>query len=103
VLGGIVSIVGIGTLALFSGLITVGFLDQLKTRREQPQSQRAIGEQDSEAVLSFDGVVVPGPLNGICPRCGYGPLELEAARHKRTTARTEGHKDIHTDDGIVDH
>ena len=34
-LGGLVSIVGIGTLALFSGVITVGFLEQLKTRREQ--------------------------------------------------------------------
>jgi len=30
VLGGLVAIVGIGTLALFSGLITVGFLDQLR-------------------------------------------------------------------------
>jgi voltage-gated potassium channel len=35
VLGGVVAIVGIGTLALFSGLITVGFLDQLRLRREQ--------------------------------------------------------------------
>jgi hypothetical protein len=34
-LGGAISIVGIGTLALFSGLITVGFLDQLKTHRER--------------------------------------------------------------------
>jgi voltage-gated potassium channel len=34
-LGGLVSIIGIGTLALFSGVITVGFLEQLKTRREQ--------------------------------------------------------------------
>jgi voltage-gated potassium channel len=35
IVGGVVSIVGIGTLALFSGLITVGFLDQLKIYREQ--------------------------------------------------------------------
>ncbi len=35
VLGGMVSIIGIGTLALFSGLITIGFLDQLRLRREQ--------------------------------------------------------------------
>jgi voltage-gated potassium channel len=34
-LGGLVSIIGIGTLALFSGVITVGFLDQLRIRREQ--------------------------------------------------------------------
>jgi voltage-gated potassium channel len=35
IVGGAVSIIGIGTLALFSGLITVGFLDQLKIYREQ--------------------------------------------------------------------
>ena len=35
ILGGLVSIVGIGTLALFSGVITIGFLDQLRIRREQ--------------------------------------------------------------------
>ena len=34
IVGGCVSIIGIGTLALFSGLITVGFLDQLKIYRE---------------------------------------------------------------------
>jgi voltage-gated potassium channel len=34
-LGGVVSIIGIGTLALFSGLITVGFIDQLKLHRER--------------------------------------------------------------------
>ena len=34
IIGGVVSIVGIGTLALFSGLITVGFLDQLRAYRE---------------------------------------------------------------------
>jgi hypothetical protein len=33
-LGGVVSIGGIGTLALFSGVITVGFLEQIKTSRE---------------------------------------------------------------------
>ena len=35
VLGGIVSVVGIGTLALFSGLITVSFMDQLRSRRDK--------------------------------------------------------------------
>ena len=39
-LGGLVAIVGIGTLALFSGLITVGFLDQLRARREQGEAPR---------------------------------------------------------------
>ncbi len=35
ILGGIISVVGIGTLALFSGLITVSYLNQLRVRREQ--------------------------------------------------------------------
>jgi len=35
ILGGIISIVGIMTLAIFSGLITVGFMEQLKLRREK--------------------------------------------------------------------
>ena len=35
ILGGIVSVVGIGTLALFSGLITAGYLNQLRLRRER--------------------------------------------------------------------
>ena len=35
ILGSCVSIIGIGTLALFSGLITLGFLDQLKMYRER--------------------------------------------------------------------
>lgn len=43
VLGGVVSVIGIGTLALFSGLITVGFWNQLGLRREQPA--RTQGEE----------------------------------------------------------
>jgi voltage-gated potassium channel len=35
-LGGIVSVIGIGTLALFSGVITVSFMHQLRLRRDQP-------------------------------------------------------------------
>jgi voltage-gated potassium channel len=34
ILGGAISVIGIGTLALFSGLLSVGFLNQLKLRRE---------------------------------------------------------------------
>jgi voltage-gated potassium channel len=37
VLGGVVSIVGILTVGMFSGLITVGFMEQLKQRRAQYQ------------------------------------------------------------------
>ncbi len=35
ILGGFVSIIGIGTLALFSGVLTVSFMDQLRLRRER--------------------------------------------------------------------
>jgi voltage-gated potassium channel len=35
VVGGIVSVTGIGTLALFSGILTVSFMDQLRLRRER--------------------------------------------------------------------
>lgn len=40
VLGGAVSIIGIGALALFSGLITIGFLDQLKLHRRQDTARK---------------------------------------------------------------
>jgi voltage-gated potassium channel len=54
-LGGIVAIVGVATLALFSGLITIGFLDQRRLRREQA----------SLATLK------PGePRPEMCPHCG---------------------------------
>jgi voltage-gated potassium channel len=103
VLGGVVSIVGIGTLALFSGLITVGFLDQLKTRRDPPQGQSTRGERDGEGALPFDRPLVPAPLNGICPRCGYLLPQVEACRNDPAMAGTEQHKDIGNDKGIVDH
>jgi voltage-gated potassium channel len=35
IVGGVVSITGIGTLALFSGILTVSFMDQLRLRRER--------------------------------------------------------------------
>jgi voltage-gated potassium channel len=50
-LGGLVSIIGIGTLALFSGVITVGFLDQLRIRREQ-----TVRTSVSEHSLNGNGV-----------------------------------------------
>ena len=50
-LGGAVSIIGIGTLALFSGLITVGFLDQLKIHRERTAAMHA-GDAFGAAMLA---------------------------------------------------
>ncbi len=54
IVGGVVSIVGIGTLALFSGLITVGFLDQLKLYREQhAKVSVAVSEKTVSITQSF--------------------------------------------------
>jgi len=39
IVGGFVSITGIGTLALFSGILTVSFMDQLRLRRERLRHQ----------------------------------------------------------------
>jgi voltage-gated potassium channel len=55
-LGGVITVIGIGTLALFSGLITVSFLDQLRLRREQ-----AAG---------------PAVSPDLCPHCGRPLIAL---------------------------
>jgi voltage-gated potassium channel len=60
-LGGVVSIVGIGTLALFSGVITVGFLEQIKLRREQRADLMANPDSQHRAEISRQ----------TCPHCGY--------------------------------
>ena len=89
ILGGVVSIVGIGTLALFSGLITVGFLDQLKMYREQhPRVTVTVSEKkqliketyradggisERLAVTEFSSDVTSeqgAPFLGVCPHCG---------------------------------
>jgi voltage-gated potassium channel len=88
IVGGVVSIVGIGTLALFSGLITVGFLDQLKAYREQhPKTSIVVTEKAVSITQSFsqagadreaaDMTVVTavprnpaGLLPAVCPHCG---------------------------------
>jgi voltage-gated potassium channel len=82
IVGGAVSIVGIGTLALFAGLITVGFLDQLKLYHEQHpkvaahHSKKAImtrshGEHGGDAAA----------LSATCPHCG-GVLSHSAIHRK---------------------
>jgi voltage-gated potassium channel len=103
ILGGFVSIVGIGTLALFSGLITVSFMDQLRLRRERyrrvlearlatgPLSQAeirtvehlAIGMGMGEDVAkeeveeAIEEQAHPGRRH--CPHCGYDLSRHEAA------------------------
>lgn len=77
ILGGAVSIIGIGTLALFSGLITVGFLDQLKLHRERrsaPGAAAAVGPAAAQTSSP-----------GICPHCGF---DLRNSKiHRRSHAR----------------
>jgi voltage-gated potassium channel len=87
IVGGCVSIIGIATLALFSGLITVGFLDQLRIYREQHPRQVhgrriAIEPGFGSGVAAADQ---PSPaaaqagLPAICPHCGV-PLGTPATR-----------------------
>ena len=73
IIGGVVSIVGIGTLALFSGLITVGFLDQLRAYREQHEARQVVISEKSLTVVQnitvTDGKGEQAAV-GRCPHCG---------------------------------
>jgi voltage-gated potassium channel len=80
IIGGAVSIIGIGTLALFSGLITVGFLEQLRLYREhhpkvavhhtkKAMTTRSHGEHGGDGAT----------LSVTCPHCG-GLLSRSALR-----------------------
>lgn len=89
IVGGAVSIIGIGTLALFSGLITVGFLDQLKIYREGQRERRSLRESGLDQAepsnrataddrLAFTDMATgisdggqPAPrMPHVCPHCG---------------------------------
>jgi voltage-gated potassium channel len=75
IIGGSVSIIGIGTLALFSGLITVGFLDQLKIYREHhPRTTVMLAEKSIVIAesLSANSEHGRGRAEGpdVCPHCG---------------------------------
>ncbi len=80
IIGGCVSIIGIGTLALFSGLITVGFLDQLKIYREHHPTTTVVVAEKSIVIaqnLSANVGQVNSELSrdlserpGFCPHCG---------------------------------
>lgn len=72
ILGGIVSIVGIGTLALFSGVITIGFLDQVKSYREQDIG----GEDHSDGAGSAAPGAAADICQNVCPHCG-GTVEFD--------------------------
>jgi voltage-gated potassium channel len=87
ILGGAVSIIGIGTLALFSGLITVAFIDQLKMYRER-QANIHLAVTDGKSLIELDyqtganggdgpsahapvvAAAANKPMPVICPHCG---------------------------------
>jgi voltage-gated potassium channel len=80
VVGGAVSVIGVGTLALFTGLITVGFLEQLKAHRERhPEPKGAAmpklvtiapGSRGDGLVTAPDQIGEEGGGQGVCPHCG---------------------------------
>lgn len=90
ILGGVVSIVGIGTLALFSGLITVGFLDQLKLYREQR----------AELANSLGPAATRNEPPVVCPHCGF---DLAGAKRSVLQQRhgTDAAIAADADDGAV--
>jgi voltage-gated potassium channel len=61
VLGGIVIIIGIVTLALFSGLITVSFIDQLRIYRGQAGGRIASTDAEIRQIAAAPAT---------CPHCG---------------------------------
>jgi len=89
IIGGCISIIGIGTLALFSGLITVGFLEQLKNYREQHAKPQILVSEQTIAIVQGLAAAEAKDLTGgagapsmqdICSHCG-GMLSLAGARH----------------------
>lgn len=99
VFGGFVAIVGVCTLALFSGLLTVSFMDQLRLRREQYRSLLRAGmatgqmqSRDAEAMEQLgtdmgvprreaEAIVDQALAGSPCPHCGQTmPHSAEAAK-----------------------
>ena len=71
-MGGVVSIVGIVALALFTGLITVSFMDQLRVRRVAVR-QTSLGTH-ANAARHLDGIAPTGSHasdDDVCPKCGH--------------------------------
>jgi voltage-gated potassium channel len=81
IVGGTVSIVGIATLALFAGLITVGFLDQLRHRREQ-HPRVAVVTMKNTISMAQRSVT---RLRRVCRRCRRTPSGLPALRRGSVT------------------
>jgi voltage-gated potassium channel len=68
ILGGVISVVGVGTLALFSGLITAGYLNQLRLRREQNPGTHKFHNVPS-IHSGFHGHRAE-KAGEVCPHCG---------------------------------
>jgi voltage-gated potassium channel len=101
IVGGFVSIIGIGTLALFSGVLTVSFMDQLRLRRDHLRQMveagvttghmtsadikviEELGKRMGVAEGDTDEIVQSALDDGesrhdqACPRCGYRRHEIE--------------------------
>jgi voltage-gated potassium channel len=92
IVGGIVTIIGVAAVALFTSVITVSFIDQLRLRREA--LREAVETQLAKGPLSMGGYEAieelterlglpetepeeileeTAPEHAICPHCG-GPL-----------------------------
>jgi voltage-gated potassium channel len=75
-LGGLVSIVGIGTLALFSGVLTVGFLDQLRSRRSRTSAGHVTAQGDATNDNSSELGITSSKADSAkasftCAQCGF--------------------------------
>jgi voltage-gated potassium channel len=85
VLGGIISIIGIATLALFSGLVTVGYLERLRALHPRSGSDGATGVPMTAATVEATGngrdplelmrpadkIEAQPRLHAVCPHCGH--------------------------------
>ncbi|MGB8841917.1 MAG: ion transporter [Aliidongia sp.] len=98
IVGGLVSVTGIGTLALFSGVLTVSFMEQLRLRRQKLRqlvdsdlatgrittaNQRAIEAMGKKLGMSQDETqeIIVEEVHGhatACPHCGHpwSPREM---------------------------
>jgi voltage-gated potassium channel len=100
IVGGLVSVTGIGTLALFSGVLTVSFMEQLRLRRQKLRqlvdsdlatgritkaNKRAFEAMGKELGMSQDETqeIITEEVQGhatACPHCGHPWSPHEMAR-----------------------
>lgn len=113
IVGGVVSVVGIAALALFTSLITISFMDQLRYRRTL--LRRAVAESGAVPPLSdierrallhigrrldlpdeqidetIDQAALTKPTLSACPHCGHPmeprPNNLGQPSRRRSPAR----------------